>query len=156
MPSTELTPFQGYLSSNQSTLVQLVELGSAGTIELIYDAGYLQLAIINKTTATMGLSTNIEFWDASSGNIYTYPINFTLPAETHVYLNAQSPLEHNPLLSVQNQNTTCFFKDLSIVDVLLKTSIQWDAVLKRMVNNENRLMLQGSQISTIPVPERKK
>ena len=150
MLSTELAPFQSYLSSTQNTTVQTVALENGETIELIYDAAYMQLAITNKTGYLWNLTANIELWNGSSGDIFTYPIQFTIPTNYHVYLNAQAPINPNPLLEVQTLNTSCFFKDLSIVSELLTTSIQWEASLKRMPNNANRLLLQGDKLSTVP------
>ncbi len=150
MKPIELAPFKGYLSSTQSTTVQTVSIVNTETIELIYDAVYQQLAITNKTDYLWALTANIEFWNGSSGDITTYPIEFTIPSNYHVYLNAQTPLDPNPLLEVKTLNTSCFVKDLSIVSELLKTSLQWEANLKRMPNNENRLLLQGDQLSTVP------
>ena len=149
--SPELVPFEGYLASNLDTTVQTVALeGLSGSLQIIYNPVNNQLIINNALEINWLLSANIEMWETPVKTISNYPIDFEILPNHKVYINDYDPLEPNMAISVESINASCFIKDLSLVNSYNKISLQWEALLKRMPNDEVRLLLQGLQLSTAP------
>lgn len=151
MKKTELTPFQGYLDDANNTVLQsiIVDEATKQLITIIYQADYYQLSIHNSTTQSWSLSTDLRF--VKSGGMTTYyQMEFSIPPNYLVYFNPTAIIDPNLTLRVNTIGDALYINDLSLVNVELERSYQWQALLKRMITNTNRLLLNGDELSTLP------
>lgn len=147
----ELTPFKGYLSNTENTIVEIYRLpGSSDGLSLEYDYQNYQLKILNTISYLWIVLPKIVKWTyyEEPEKICTpYNEDFIVPADGDAYINAADITKPNDLLRIDEINTGFFSDDLSLECPDAGIGLMFNASLIYKPSGFNVLLIDGLELN---------